>query len=60
MALTALSLPVTVVPLLVLMNDPMYLGDHTNGWVSNAAVLGVSLLACVVALMAIPLQFFGS
>ena len=60
MALTALSLPVTVVPLLVLMNDSMYLGDHTNGWISNAAVLAVSLVACVVALVAIPLQLLGN
>jgi len=59
MALTALSLPVTVVPLLVLMNDPQYLGDHTNGWLGNAAVLAVSVVACVVALVAIPLQIFG-
>jgi Mn2+/Fe2+ NRAMP family transporter len=60
MALTALSLPVTVIPLLVLMNDPDYLGDRTNGWLSNAAVLGVSVLAAVVALVTIPLQIFGS
>ena len=60
MALTALSLPVTVIPLLVLMNDPMYLGESTNGWVSNAAVLAVGLVACVVALVAIPLQLLGS
>jgi len=60
MSLTALSLPVTVVPLLVLMNDPDYLGDHTNGWISNTAVLAVSVVACVVALAAIPLQIFGS
>jgi Mn2+/Fe2+ NRAMP family transporter len=59
MALTALSLPVTVLPLLVLMNDPMYLGDRTNGLISNAAVLGVSVVACVVALVAIPLQLLG-
>jgi len=59
MALTALSLPITVVPLLVLMNDPVYLEDQGNGWVSNAAVLGISILACVVALVAIPLQVFG-
>jgi len=59
MALTALSLPVTVLPLLVLMNDPLYLGDRTNGWISNAAVLAVSLVACVVALVAIPLQLLG-
>jgi Mn2+/Fe2+ NRAMP family transporter len=59
MALTALSLPVTVVPLLVLMNDPVYLGDRTNGWISNAAVLVIGALACVVALVAIPLQLLG-
>jgi hypothetical protein len=44
----------------VLMNDPEYLGEHTNGWVSNAAVLGVSVIACLVALVAIPLQLLGS
>jgi Mn2+/Fe2+ NRAMP family transporter len=60
MALTALSLPVTVVPLLVLMNDPLYLGEHTNGWISNAAVFAVSVIACIVALVAIPLQLMGS
>jgi Mn2+/Fe2+ NRAMP family transporter len=59
MALTALSLPVTVIPLLVLMNDPLYLGEHTNGWISNAAVLVVSVIACIVALVALPLQMLG-
>jgi Mn2+/Fe2+ NRAMP family transporter len=59
MALTALSLPVTVVPLLILMNDTDYLGDNVNHWIANAAVLFVSLLACIVALVAIPLQFMG-
>jgi Mn2+/Fe2+ NRAMP family transporter len=60
MALTALSLPVTVVPLLILMNDREYLGDNINHWVANAAVLFVSVLACIVALVAIPLQILGS
>jgi Mn2+/Fe2+ NRAMP family transporter len=60
MALTAVSLPVTVVPMLILMNDPRYLGERGNGWISNAAVLAVSVVACVVALVAIPLQLFGS
>jgi Mn2+/Fe2+ NRAMP family transporter len=60
MALTALSLPVTVVPLLILMNDRDYLGDNVNHWFANAAVLFVSVLACVVALVAIPLQILGS
>jgi Mn2+/Fe2+ NRAMP family transporter len=60
MALTALSLPVTVVPMLILMNDREYLGDNVNHWVANAAVLFVSVLACIVALVAIPLQILGS
>jgi Mn2+/Fe2+ NRAMP family transporter len=60
MALTALSLPVTVVPLLIIMNDPMYLGENVNHWIANAAVLFISLLACIVALVAIPLQIVGS
>ena len=60
MALTALSLPVTVVPLLIIMNDPMYLGDNVNHWIANAAVLFISLLACIVAIVAIPLQIVGS
>ncbi|HET6796836.1 MAG TPA: divalent metal cation transporter [Gemmatimonadales bacterium] len=60
MALTALSLPVTVVPLLIIMNDPMYLGENGNHWIANAAVLFISLLACIVAIVAIPLQIVGS
>jgi Mn2+/Fe2+ NRAMP family transporter len=59
MALTALSLPVTVVPLLIIMNDREYLGDNVNHWIANAAVLFVSVLACIVALVAIPLQIIG-
>jgi Mn2+/Fe2+ NRAMP family transporter len=60
MALTALSLPVTVVPLLIIMNDREYLGDNVNHWIANAAVLFVSILSCIVALVAIPLQLMGS
>jgi Mn2+/Fe2+ NRAMP family transporter len=60
MAITALSLPVTVVPMLVLMNDPLYLGERVNGWISNSAVLVVSTVACIVALVAIPLVVFGA
>jgi Mn2+/Fe2+ NRAMP family transporter len=60
MAVTALSLPITVTPMLVLMNDPEYVGEHGNGWISNAAVLAISVVACIVALVSIPLQIFGS
>jgi Mn2+/Fe2+ NRAMP family transporter len=59
MALTALSLPITVVPLLILMNDPQYVGENGNHWIANAAVLFISILACIVAIVALPLQLVG-
>jgi Mn2+/Fe2+ NRAMP family transporter len=59
MALTAASLPVAIVPFLVLMNDRKYLGEHTNGWLGNLAILIISLLAGVVAVVSIPLEIIG-
>ncbi|TGP18078.1 MULTISPECIES: divalent metal cation transporter [unclassified Mesorhizobium] len=59
MALTAASLPLSVVPFLFLMNDKRYVGKHRNGMVSNAAVIFVIALGFVLAIVAIPLQIFG-
>jgi len=59
MALTAASLPVGVLPFLILMNDKEYLGDHVNGWLSNGVVLFVSLMAGVLAIVSIPLELLG-
>lgn len=59
MALSALSLPLTVVPLLTIMNDSEYVGEETNHWSGNAALLVISGLAAVVALVAFPLQLLG-
>jgi Mn2+/Fe2+ NRAMP family transporter len=60
MALTAASLPVGIFPFLILMNDRKYLGEHTNGRVGNAVVMGISALAAVLAVVSIPLELFGS
>jgi Mn2+/Fe2+ NRAMP family transporter len=60
MALTAASLPVGVLPFLVLMNDHEYLGEHTNGPLGNAVVLVISVLAMVLGVVSIPLQMAGS
>jgi Mn2+/Fe2+ NRAMP family transporter len=60
MALTAASLPIGVLPFLILMNDESYLGKHTNGVVGNVVVLLISLLSMVLAVVAIPLEIFGS
>src|SRR5204863_7846852 len=35
MAVTAVILPLIVLPFLVLMNDEHYVGKHRNGWVSK-------------------------
>ena len=59
MALTSASLPVAIVPFLVLMNDRDYLGEHTNGWLGNLAILVITVLAAVVAVVAIPLEIIG-
>jgi Mn2+/Fe2+ NRAMP family transporter len=59
MALTAATLPVAIIPFLVLMNDEEYVEEHTNSWFSNAAVIAIIALAFVLALVTIPLEIFG-
>ena len=59
MALTAASLPVAVVPFLLLMNDERYVQEHTNGWFGNSAVTLIVLMSCVLAVVSIPLEIFG-
>jgi Mn2+/Fe2+ NRAMP family transporter len=59
MALTAVTLPLVTIPFIVLMNDPAYLGEYRNHWIGNVAVVGISLLASLIALVAIPLQLMG-
>lgn len=60
MALTAASLPVGVLPFLILMNDRQYLGEHTNGPIGNGVVLVISVLSLVLAIVSIPLELIGS
>ena len=59
MAVTAASLPLTVVPFLFLLNDERYVGEHRNGMVSNAAVIFIIALGFILAVVSIPLQLFG-
>jgi Mn2+/Fe2+ NRAMP family transporter len=59
MALTAVILPVTIIPFLVLMNDREYVGDHCNGWISNSIIIFTIVLAFVLAIVAIPLEVLG-
>jgi Mn2+/Fe2+ NRAMP family transporter len=59
MALTAATLPVSIVPFLFLMNDYSYVRIYRNGWFSNLVVIAIIGLAFVLAVVAIPLQIFG-
>lgn len=59
MALTAVILPLTIIPFLVLMNDRQYVGEHRNGVISNSVVIFTIALAFVLAIVAIPLEIIG-
>lgn len=59
MALTAVILPLVIIPFLILMNDERYLGRHRNGWISNAVILFIIGLTFVLAIVAIPLEIIG-
>jgi len=59
MVLTAATLPVSIVPLLILMNDARYVEDHGNGWIANGVVILIVALAFVLAIVSFPLQLLG-
>jgi Mn2+/Fe2+ NRAMP family transporter len=59
MALTSATLPLAIVPFLILMNDEQYLGGHTNHFISNSVVIVIMLISFILALVSIPLQIFG-
>jgi Mn2+/Fe2+ NRAMP family transporter len=59
MALTSATLPLAIVPFLLLMNDPIYLGKYRNGWISNSVVSIIVLISFVLAVISIPLEIMG-
>jgi Mn2+/Fe2+ NRAMP family transporter len=59
MALTAVLLPISILPFLVLMNDERYVGAYRNGWISNSVVIFTIGLAFILAIVAIPLEILG-
>lgn len=59
MVLTAASLPVTVVPMVLLMNDRDVMGKSVNGVLGNVALIALAVMTCAILLAAIPLQLLG-
>lgn len=59
MALTAVILPLVVLPFLILLNDESYVGEHRNHWMNNIVVTFIIGLTFVLAIVAIPLEIMG-
>jgi Mn2+/Fe2+ NRAMP family transporter len=57
---SAIALPLTYLPILVIANDPDYLGEHRNGRVANALGLVYLVIVVVASLAAIPLMIATS
>jgi manganese transport protein len=54
----AMALPLTYLPILIISNDPDYVGDKTNGKVLNAVALIYLALLLVASAAAIPLMIW--
>jgi Mn2+/Fe2+ NRAMP family transporter len=52
---SAVALPLTYFPILVVANDRAYMGEHTNGWLANTLGSIYLVLVVVAAVAAIPL-----
>jgi Mn2+/Fe2+ NRAMP family transporter len=55
---SAVALPLTYFPILVVSNDPDYMGDRVNGHLANALGTIYLLLVCVAAVAALPLMVY--
>ncbi len=59
MAITAVILPLIVMPFMLILNDKTYMHEHTNGPIGNTVVMITLLMASVVAIITIPLEIAG-
>lgn len=53
---SAIALPLTYLPILIVANDPEYMGEHVNGRVTNAVALVYLGLVLLASIAAIPLM----
>ncbi len=53
---SAIALPLTYLPILIVANDSQYMGDETNGKVMNMAAMVYLVLILAASLAAIPLM----
>ncbi|KWX64267.1 NRAMP family divalent metal transporter [Mycobacterium sp. NAZ190054] len=53
---SAIALPLTYLPILIVANDPGYMGEHVNGRVTNALASVYLVIILAASLAAIPLM----
>lgn len=53
---SAVALPLTYLPILLVANDPEYMGEHVNGRATNAVALVYLVVILAASLAAIPLM----
>jgi Mn2+/Fe2+ NRAMP family transporter len=53
---SAVALPLTYFPILVVANDPDYMGEHANGRLANLLDTVYLFILLIVAVAAIPLM----
>ncbi|WP_456788744.1 NRAMP family divalent metal transporter [Cellulomonas sp. P5_C5] len=53
---SAIALPLTYLPILLVANDPEYMGEHVNGRVTNALALVYLVIIVTASVAAIPLM----
>jgi Mn2+/Fe2+ NRAMP family transporter len=53
---SAVALPLTFLPILLIANDPAYMGSHRNGKVANVLGILYFVLILAIAVSAIPLM----
>jgi manganese transport protein len=56
--LSAAALPLTYFPILVVANDPAYMGEHVNSKVTNAVGFAYLVMLLVVSIATIPLMIW--
>ena len=55
---SAVALPLTYFPILVVANDPDYMGEHVNGRLANGLGMVYLVIIGVAAVAAIPLMIW--
>ena len=58
MVFSAVALPLTYFPILVVANDPDYMGEHVNGRLANGLGMIYLVVIGVAAVAAIPLMIW--